>query len=58
MTVRDGNERNEQDRASSHEGEGHSTTPQVQTPEKPSQAEGDRETIDADLEEKEAASGS
>ena len=35
------------------EGDGHFTTPQVQTPDKPSQAEGDRETINESIKEKE-----
>jgi hypothetical protein len=41
----------------SHEGDGHSTVPQVQTPDKPSQAEGDRETVEASISEKESEGG-
>lgn len=36
------------------EGKGGHSTPKVQTPDKPSQAEGDRETIDKSISEKEA----
>ena len=41
----------------SHEGDGHLTVPQVQTPDKPSQAEGDRETVEASINEKESERG-
>lgn len=34
------------------EGSGHNTAPEVQTPDKPSQAEGDRETIEESIREK------
>ncbi len=58
MKETDIDEREEQATGSSHEGDGHSATPQVQTPDKPSQAEGDRETIDVSIKEKEAANNS
>ena len=57
MTSRDADKTEDSPSASSREGDGHSTTPQVQTPDKPSQAEGDRETIDESIKEKEDQGG-
>ena len=53
MATRETDKTTDSASASSREGDGHSTTPQVQTPDKPSQAEGDRETIDESIKEKE-----
>lgn len=53
MTARDADKTADSPSVSSREGDGHSTTPQVQTPDKPSQAEGDRETINESIKEKE-----
>ncbi|MEO6457773.1 MAG: hypothetical protein ABIO92_05815 [Chloroflexia bacterium] len=53
MTVRDADKIGSEGQREGREGDGHSTTPQVQTPDKPSQAEGDRETIDESIKEKE-----
>ena len=54
MPERNVTERDQPANAPSHEGDGHSTSPQVQTPDKPSQAEGDRETIETSISEKES----
>ncbi len=56
MKARDGDKTKEsgsESQREGREGDGHSTTPQVQTPDKPSQAEGDRATIDESIKEKE-----
>jgi len=56
MTAHDGEKTSNSSSVKSQgerEGDGHSTTPQVQTPDKPSQAEGDRETINESIKEKE-----
>ena len=54
MDERDNDTTGDNSNGSTQEGSGHSSSPQVQTPDKPSQAEGDRDTIDESIKEKQA----